>query len=355
MKIDLSIDFGGSGIKVIASVDGDVFGFRLAPEIIRMIDEPPDLSNEFGGGNYIQNMWVGDGQIRHAIGLFARREYLASIPLVAPKSNYVVPRTMASVAVAMNRYGATTCDLRLQLLFPSAEFERTDMTAIAKSLKDALASFESPTGRLKAKLKACSIKPEGWGLTRRYMTTFTVENQPSRVACIMFGHRNTSLYVCSDGRPSHYRSNNLGFIRAIEYAKLDQLEGLKNPSLIDERSLDKYWLANADWLSENLPSDTLLAVIGGGLIAAISDRVTGYLDRLLDTQGSHPSRRTAAFINGGMPITSHEEANWSRSTHINKLLTAWPENIGIGQEDRRAFADVYCLWATNRVANLAIT
>jgi hypothetical protein len=353
MLIDLSIDFGGSGIKAIASTEEDILGFRLAPEIIEMTGEPPKLNKDFSL-DLTQNMWVGNGTIRHAVGLLARRSYLASIPLVAPKTDYVIPRTMAVLAVVMDRFKVKICDLKLQLLFPSSEFERMDLTELVKALKVALAGFDSPTGRLKAKLKACSIKPEGWGLTRRYMSVIAAEQQSAQIACIMFGHRNTSLYICSGGQPDHYRSNDRGFVRAIEYAKLDPLEGLRDPSLVDQQSIDKYWLGNKNWISENLPPTTSIAIIGGGPLAVIGNRVGEFLDSFLPPQ---PVRRTSygsdrdksAISNGGMPIKASAEGAWREID----LLQFWPESINISEGDRRQFCDVYCLWATNEMTKRA--
>jgi hypothetical protein len=353
MLINLSIDFGGSGTKAICSTDENVWGFRLAPEIIEMTGEPPQLNDEFTI-DLSQNMWVGGAEKRYAVGLLARRDYLASIPLVAPKTDYVIPRTMAALAAAMDRFKVGVCDVRLQLLFPSSEFERMDLTRLVRELKTALAGFDSPMGRLKAKLKTCSIKPEGWGLTRRYMSLVAAEQQTAQIACIMFGHRNTSLYLCSGGHPRHYRSNDKGFVRAIEYAKLDPLDGLHNPGRVDQQSIDKYWLGNKNWISENLPPTTSIAIIGGGPLAVIGDRVGEFLDSFLPPQ---PVRRTSygsdrdksAISNGGMPIAASAEGAWKEID----LLQSWPKSIDLSESDRRQFCDVYCLWATNEMTKRA--
>jgi hypothetical protein len=123
--------------------------------------------------------------------------------------------------------------------------------------------------QLKAKLKVADAVPEGFGLTKRFLSV-NPKHASDQVSCIMFGHRNTSLYICVGGQPRHYRSNDKGFVRAIEYAKLDPLEGLRDPSLVNQESIDKYWLANKNWITENLPPTTSIAIIGGGPISVSS-------------------------------------------------------------------------------------
>jgi hypothetical protein len=352
--IYLSIDFGGSGLKAIASYEDNIYAFRLAPEIIEMIGEPPKLNTAFSI-DLTKNMWIGVGKERFAVGLLARTDYLAPIPLVAPKINYVLPRTLAAVAVTMAKFGVTKEELNLQLLFPSAEFERTDLSILTQSLKTVLARFDTPNGQLRARLKSIDMVPEGFGLTKRFLS-LNPEYLSHQTACIMFGHRNTSLYLCVGGQPKHYRTNDKGFVRAIEYAKLDPLEGLQNPSLVDRESIDRYWLANKNWLIENLPPTTSIAIVGGGPLAVIGDRVSEFLDSRLPKRqkrtewGYDPL--SASISNGGMPLSKYEENNWQQDPRF-PLLTAWPEDIGIAEEDKRQFADVYCLWATNELTKMA--
>jgi hypothetical protein len=320
-----------------------LYGFRIAPEVIEIIGDPPVLNTAFAV-DLTKNMWVGSGGHRTAVGLLARTGYLASIPLVAPKANYVVPRTLAAVAVAMAKFGVTKDEVNLQLLFPSAEFDRTDFSGLLKELKAALASFESPTGKLRVKLRNCSVHPEGLGLMKRFLT-MNPKHVSDQTACIMFGYRNTSLYICSGGQPTHYRSNDKGFARAIEYAKLDSLEGLGDPSLVDQASIDKYWLANKNWLIENLPSGVAIAVVGGGPIATIENRVSEFLEPM-----------GAVSFYGGIPLDLGHLC-WSGKLidyqNSHNLLKFWPKAIEFTESDRRQFADVYCLWATNEMTKMA--
>ncbi len=347
--VDLSIDFGGSGIKVIASTGDQVYGFRIAPEIIEIQSMPPELDNDFAI-DLSKNIWVGHGESRYALGLLARSKYWATIPLVKPKSDYIVPRTLAAVAVAAYRFGLKACDLSLQLLLPAAEFDRGDTVKLGNEIKAALSRFDTPTGQIKVKLKSFTAKPEGWGLTKRFLS-IGHKYQSSDVACVMFGHRNTSLYLCSGGQTGHYRSNNKGFSLAIEEAKLDPLEGLSNPQMVDEKSIAQYWQANKNWLIENWPGTASIAIIGGGPLAVIGDRVCEFLDSILPPPPS--GYESGVSTNGGMPVTLTGQGRWRDTPDESDLLQCWPRSIDIPESDRRQFCDVYCLWATNEMSKRA--
>jgi hypothetical protein len=347
--VNLSIDFGGSGIKAIVSNGDQVHGFRIAPEIIEIQSKPPELGNDFAI-DLSKNIWIGHGESKYALGLLARSKYWATIPLVKPKSDYIIPRTLAAVAVAIHKLGLKACDLNLQLLLPAAEFDRDNKANLSSLLKSALSRFDSPNGQIKVKLKSFTAKAEGWGLTRRFLMIGD-KYQSSDVACVMFGHRNTSLYLCSGGQAGHYRSNNKGFSLAISEAKLDPLEGLSKPQMVDESSITQYWLANKNWLIENWPGTASIAIIGGGPLAVVGDRVCKFLGSILPLPPSGAD--SAISINGGMPVTLMDEGRWRGSIDESDLLRFWPESIGIPEADRRQFCDVYCLWATNEVTKRA--
>jgi hypothetical protein len=343
--IDLSIDFGGSGVKAIASSGDNVYAFRLEPEVIELTGDPPKLNSAFAI-DLTKNMWVGVGDERFAVGLLARMRYRAPIPLRCPKLDYVAPRTLAAVAAAMARFGVTKEDLNLQFLLPSAEFDRADLATIPPLLKGALKSFDTPFGRFSVKLKGINAVPEGMGLTKRFLK-LNPQYISEQVVCIMFGHRNTSLYLCVGGQPSNYETNDEGFVRAIKYAKLDSLAGLRDPSLVNEESIDMYWRANKDWLIENLPSTASIAIIGGGPVTTIEDRLTEFIGDRIPKRMRGSKIVPGIALHGEMPINLYQENILVKNPEA-PLLCSWPKDIGITEEDKRQFADVYCLWATNQ-------
>jgi hypothetical protein len=346
-NLDIAIDFGGSGLKVVASCNDRVIAFRVGPQVIEIVN-PKYLEQEFSI-DLAKNLWVDYSDAYHALGELAANRYYATVPLVEPKRTYVIPRTLGAIAVAAHRFGVRKFKVNLKLLLPAAEFNKEDAKELYSSLSDALADFICSIGQMKAKLIGFIAKPEGFGLMSRKMKVAGTDYQQARVAVIMFGHRNTSLYLSSGGEPGHYRSNKKGFIRAIEVANVDQEDAIANPKLVDEASVMSYWRANKSWLRENWPKSATTAIVGGGPIHGIGGNITKFLDELLRQNPETPATKTITFLDGGMPLSKYEERNCGiEKDPAFPWLTAWPEDIGINDDDKRQFADVYCLWATGQ-------
>jgi hypothetical protein len=342
-ELEMAIDFGGSGLKVVASITGKVIAFVVLPHVMEIPQVPKYLDREFSI-DLTKNLWVAFGGSCYALGQLASAHYYATVPLIEPKRTYVVPRTLAAVAVAAHRLNLKKFKVNLQLLLPAAEFNKQEKNELAGDLKAALANFDTPIGPMKAKLSSFTAKPEGFGLMRRQMQVSGSDYQVQSTAVVMFGHRNTSLYLSSGGEQQHYRSNDTGFIRAIEAANVDQVKAIANPKLVDQASIDLYWNGNAAWLKENWPESATTAIVGGGPLAVIGDRVIPYLNNLMES--SRSSRAILTFINGRMPVTPYEESVCKGDKRCPELLSSWPEGIGIQQAEKQQFADVYCLWAT---------
>lgn len=343
-EIQIAIDLGGSGLKVVASCDKKVIAFVVLPHVMEIPQTPKYLDREFSI-DLTKNLWIASGDSCCALGQLALTQYYATVPLIEPKRTYVVPRTLGAIAVAAHQFGLNNFSVELQLLLPAVEFGKKEKMELAQQLKQAMKKFDTPIGLMRGKITVFVAKPEGFGLMRRKNM---VEVQSTAV--VMFGHRNTSLYLSSGGEHQHYRSNNNGFIRAIEAANVDQVKAIANPAIVDQESIDIYWNANVEWLRENWPESATTAIIGGGPLALIEDRVVAYLDKLMEANRS--TRKTITFVNGRMPLTAYEESMCKSDSHCPDLLAAWPENIGLAQSQRQQFADVYCLWATDRVAKL---
>jgi hypothetical protein len=271
----IAIDFGGSGLKVVASYRGKTIAFRISPQIIE-ISNPKYLEQEFSI-DLSKNLWVGCPGAYYALGELAASHYHAPVPLVEPKRTYILPRTLGAVAVAAHRFGIKKFKVNLQLLLPAAEFSKEGKKELSEELASAIANFETPIGQMRAKFSGFAAKPEGFGLMRRKMKLAGADYQMRDTAVVMFGHRNTSLYLSTGGEQRHYRSNNTGFIRAIEAANVDQVKAIANPELIDKESIMGYWKANKIWLRENWPESATTAIVGGGPIAMIGGTVAKYL------------------------------------------------------------------------------
>jgi hypothetical protein len=350
-ELDIAVDFGGSGLKVVASIAQKAIAFMVLPHVIKISQVPKYLEREFSI-DLTKNLWVAFGDSCYALGQLASTQYYGTVPLIEPKRTYVVPRTLAAVAVAAHRLHLKKFRVNLQLLLPAAEFNKQEKSELADDLKVALASFDTPIGAVKAKLASFTAKPEGFGLMRRQMQVSGSDYQVQSTAVVMFGHRNTSLYLSSGGEQQHYRSNDIGFIRAIEAANVDQVRAISNPKLVDSSSIDLYWNANAAWLRENWPDSATTAIVGGGPLAVIGDRAIPFLDSLMELNRS--ARKTLTFVNGKMPISAYEESLWKGDKRCPPLLASWPEDIGLAQSQKQQFVDVYCLWATRSVKSMSV-
>jgi hypothetical protein len=345
-KMDISIDFGGSDLRAVASSGETVIAFRIGPQVIDILD-PKYLEQEFSI-DLAQSLWVKSAGIPYALGDLAASQYYAPIPIIDPKRDYVIPRTLGAVAVAAHRLcWKKSFKVNLQLLLPAAEFNKEDKLQLRDELALALADFDTSNGPIKAKLFNFAAKPEGFGLMRRRLELAGAICQEQAIAVVMFGHRNTSLYLFAGGTPRHFKSNNIGFIRAIEYANVDQVKAIANPSLVDQNSLAHYWNANKRWIRENWPESATSVIIGGGPLAAIGADAVEYLEGLIQANQTRTNQMT--FLHGGMPLTRHEERNFVTNSNPDRpLLSHWPNDMGISDEDKRQFADVYCLWATGQ-------
>jgi hypothetical protein len=324
----VSIDFGGSSTKVVVSFQGKVTVYAIGPEVIQVFRQ---LSPEPGDYNLVKHLWVSTGEGEtYAVGELARREHCATIPLVAAKSNYVVVRTMAAVAIAAKHFQLKAFDINIRCLLPAAEYDLDLKLELKAALTRTLSSFTTPIGRIRARVKDFRAVPEGMGLAKHFSAFSQGCFDNSDVACVMLGHRNTSLFLMSGGKPTFFRSNDFGFIRAIEFAKVDQVEALDDLSLVSPNAIAEYWIANQNWLSENWPKNTKALVIGGGPLATIKEEAKRFFSERIPMM---PGQQVAGiFADGGFP-----------SKKIGQGF-AWPDDINLPDSLKSQFADVYCDW-----------
>jgi hypothetical protein len=329
--IDMSIDFGGSSTKIVASHEGQLICFSIAPEVISIIN---DLAEMVGNYNYglVQHLWVSSlaGEA-YAVGELARRHYHATIPLVQPKAKYIVVRTMAAISVIAHRFKLSSCSLNLRCLLPAAEFDRESQSRLATALSEALKEFNCPIGKVRCRLKNFCALPEGMGLVSHFVNFSQNYFGDQDIACVMFGHRNTSLFLLSGGKPNMFRSSNLGFIRAIEFAKVNQVSVLEGRELVSPAAIAKYWTANESWLIENWPATAKALVLGGGPISTIKNEAVSFFSGLLP--GTPPKNIPGIFIDGGFPAEDQDSGGFG-----------WPKDIELSTQARLVFADVYCDW-----------
>jgi hypothetical protein len=331
---DISVDYGGSRIKVTASFDSKVVCFSIDPEVYHSTDLLPSSI----GNNMLSHLWISstEGDC-YALGELARIKFNATIPLRRPKSNYVLVRTMGAVAAIANEFDTKNFSINLRCLLPAVEFDKEDdRIQLRAELTSVLAEFVSPIGTIRCRLKKFNAVPEGMGLVNHFFRFSGGYFDQLPIACVMFGHRNTSTFLVSSGIPQLFRSSNLGFIRAIEFAKVNQIEALANRSLVDQSAIETYWRSNRDWLIENLPESAQALVVGGGPVPTISQQANEFFSTILPKMpgGNNPG----IFVDGGFPSSNEHSFGWPKDI---KFLGSKRSDT---PDQRRIFADVFCDW-----------
>jgi hypothetical protein len=331
---DISVDYGGSRIKVTAGFDNQVVCFSIDPEVYHSTELPPSSI----GNNMLSHLWVAstEGDC-YALGELARIKFNATIPLRRPKSNYVLVRTMGAIAAVANEFDVKNFSVNLRCLLPAVEFDReNDRSKLKAELASVLAEFISPIGTIRCKLKKFNAVPEGMGLVNHFLQFSGGYFDQLSVAGVTFGHRNTTSFLVSAGVPQLFRSSNLGFIRAIESAKVNQVEALANRSLVDQSAIESYWRSNRDWLIENLPESAQALVIGGGPVPTIIQQANEFFSTILPKipGGNSPG----IFVDGGFPSSDEHGFAWPKDI---KFLCSKHSDT---PDQRRIFADVFCDW-----------
>jgi hypothetical protein len=337
LMVDVSCDFGGSLTKVVGSCLDRVFCFSIAPELIEVTRR---LEPDGGGYSLAKNLWVSNGSVNAAIGELARKEFCATIPLVQPKSEHVVARSMGVVAVIADLLRSTHLDLNLRCLLPAAEYGKETKALLKQELIDNLAEFSCPIGKVKAKLKSFKAIPEGMGLVKHFTAFSRNYYSLSSVAVAVFGYRNTSMFSVRGGRPTLFRSNSYGFVRAMKFAGVSQVDAISNPSIVNPDAVREYWTANKNWLLEEWPDGIEALVVGGGPLASIETQAIEFFKALLPTPIGESA--PVILIDGGFP--SRNSYGFKYPDEIALQLTAY---------EKRQFADVFCDWRCDQLAKTA--
>jgi hypothetical protein len=306
----------------------------LEPEVIPLIAEPKIHLIDDRSFDPTKLAWVSVGSDIYAIGSLAREEYSATIPLVKPKINYLIPRVAATVAAYAYYFKVLSFELNLNCLLPPLEYRNLSTGELESVLGSALEGFSSSVGQIQASLKELKIQPEGMGLLNYYYRTRYRENFPRAVSVVLFGHRNVSLFELRDGRSSNFQSCHLGFasISSKLADALDLPERVclaKSSSLAtDERSRDvikSYWYSVASWLTEHLPSDTQEVVIGGGAAIWLEPEIVNFFSQMLPPL---PGKNYPGIFFDG-------------------TFKDWPPEINLNPSLRVRFADSYLNWKFN--------
>lgn len=227
----VSLDFGGSGLKCLFC-----HGFTecevlyMEPEVISATLE--SLKEKTAGhlnNAYPENLaWVGIGDDYRAVGYLAASRYHGNAGLSQKKYSMAVYRTIAALWVVQQRLKLSdSFEMSLGILLPPGEFE--DSQLLLRMLKEALTSFETPTGSLSVKLTKFLCYPEGAGVYFLHCAAVGELIKSQVIAVVMVGYRNASVLVSHRGVVDKGKTTDLGMVRLVESVQ-EKTSGLKaNP------------------------------------------------------------------------------------------------------------------------------
>jgi hypothetical protein len=334
-EVTLTLDFGGSGTKGIAQIRGG------KPTVIWMepaVIEATKISLAFQtrnlGNAYPENSaWVGIGEDYRAVGYLARSTYSATPGLKPRKYELALYKTLAAIWAIKQKFKLPeSFDISLALLLPPGEFE--DSALLKPMLRDALTEFETPTGKVNAKLIGYECFPEGGGIYAMYCKNTGEAIRRKVIALLMLGYRNASVIISRRGILNRGKTTNLGMAKMVDLV-IERTSGLVSEELVkaiavagDEpkpqhfhhlcvsnnhrdaeiekiiyavnSSRAEYAIALTNWLKEVLPSRNELdeVIICGG--------TADYLREELDTV--FPA--TPVIWHGGVEIPSNLNEQW---------------------------------------------
>lgn len=229
----LTLDFGGSGTKGIVQIRGGTpHPLYMEPNAIAanrasLVEKTQNnLCNA-----YPENLaWVGVDSEYRAVGYLAASSYSATAELRPRKYELALYKTLAAVWVIKQKYKLSSeFHLSLALLLPPGEFE--DSSLLKPMLKEALASYDTPTGQLQVNLTHYECFPEGGGIYMMYCKNKGADIKRQVIAMVMIGYRNASVLISRRGVLDKGRTTNLGMARLVELA-MSRTAGLTPDELI---------------------------------------------------------------------------------------------------------------------------
>ncbi|MCY7336647.1 MAG: ParM/StbA family protein [Chamaesiphon sp.] len=282
-------------------------------------------------------------------------EFRANTNLTELKSNYAIERILAAIWVAAQECAiGNRFNLVLSCLLPPGEL--ADSEALGRNLKEALLSFDSPSGKCRVALKSFICHPEGGGLAMHYLANRKDIGDRS-VGVVMMGHRNLSCFKVLNGTPGSFRTSDLGFSTLVKdvqsntsgYHERDITETVaqylisKDIKVLDRLLLQKKVDLRADelerlikaielaksaycrsviqWLEIQFPKIDEF-VLGGGSASMFENEILKVIEPILTIV---PKEKVKAFFPQG---------GWM-----------YPSNHPLQPQLRDRFADVCALWS----------
>lgn len=360
-EVTLTLDFGGSGTKAIAQIRGGrSTAIWMEPAVIEATKKSLAFQTRNLGNAYPENSaWVGIVEDYRAVGYLARSNYSATPGLKPRKYELALYKTLAVVWIIKQKFKLPeSFDISVVLLLPPGEFE--DSALLKPMLRDALAEFDTPTGKLSVNLIGYECFPEGGGIYAMYCKNTGEAIRRRVIALVMLGYRNASVMISRRGILNRGKTANLGMVKMVDLV-IDRTSGLEAEELTksiakagnepkpqhfhhlcsssNHRDVEiekiitavhlareEYAIALTNWLKEVLPSQNELdeVIICGGT----ADYLREELDTLFPT--------TPIIWHGGVEIPSTLNEQWLG----RRLADVWALSVYHGIKVRASAKEV---------------
>lgn len=348
----ITYDQGASKTKIVAQLYPNGF-----PEIVLIEPEIADVGREslmecVLEGTPSNNCWVGiPGDGHYALGFLARTQFGGLPMLNELKYSQSIPKICGALWVLQQRFDLpVNFIVAIVVLLPPAEVQ--DKEQLLCRLQQAFKGFETPTGKLKPRLLFFETVSEGSGvLSHRQRVLGKSVYFQQKIALLMVGYRNASIFVLNRGKMEPGSTSDFGmswmvnkFVSRVSGLSatdpkimpllvaasarkqeassiLAELSRKRSPQEIAtdselfaaalEKSRDDYVRALTRWVRSILPLDTNEIILCGG--------TAEYVQTELDTY----------FQASGISIT------WNGGVEV-------PTNVGAGSMSSR-LADVWAM------------
>lgn len=200
----LSIDFGGSLTKIVASLmeSPECVAFGMEPYCYQLSD-----SEVLPNADFDENStWVKYGGNFYAVGGLAKHQFSAMLEVKPPKVESMVQKTCAAVAVLAQKFNLPSAfNLTIACVLPRSEIIYRESFIL--ELKAAFEDLETPKGKLTPKGRGTNLFPEGLGILKWHQQRKGI----SQIGVIMMGFRNASVLTSANGKIATYQTSDFGF------------------------------------------------------------------------------------------------------------------------------------------------
>ncbi|CAD5990026.1 hypothetical protein PCC9214_05699 [Planktothrix tepida] len=316
--ITVAFDYGGSLTKIIfAGQDRQVRLLYMEPEVVSVPRESilGYARDQLGSADPQNTAWVAFRNDYRAVGYLAKQRFHANAGLSELKYERALHKTLAALWVIKEKQKLPgNFTVAIAALLPPGEYE--DRSRFERVLREALADYQTPTGRMSVELLVFNCKPEGGGIYLMHNKKVGSGIKERVCAIAMIGYRNASLLVAQRGDVAPGKMSDLGFIRMVEkvlvktsgqtaerltpaivtagsefkaaplmrLARSTSREGraeeVQQMLLAIKEARPEYVRSLTSWLDENLPPDCDELVFCGGTATYFKKELNEYYDRL---------------------------------------------------------------------------